>query len=195
MQLDELLKRFNQAWQANPVHDYPHLTSKRPAAVLIASQFIDGELQILFTKRAEHLVHHAGQISFPGGKYEQSDSDITFTALREAEEEIGLATDNVSVIGKLPEFKTISGFEVTPILAKIETPVDIDTQLNIDQNEVAEVFQVPLSYLMDEKNLLVQYVSRNGIEAPVYFIPYKDRYIWGATAGILAMLRAHLFQY
>lgn len=194
MQLDELLQRFNQAWQANPVHDYPHLSAKRPAAVLIASQMIDNELHVLFTKRAEHLVHHAGQISFPGGKYEKTDPDIVFTALREAEEEIGLASDNVNVIGTLPAFKTISGFEVTPILANISTPIDITSQLLIDNNEVAEVFQVPLAYLMNEKNLLIQYVSRNGVDAPVYFIPYKDRYIWGATAGILAMLRAHLFQ-
>ena len=172
MQIKELIQRFNQPWQNKPVYDYPGLVSNRPAAVLIAVHFYQGELHVIFTKRAEHLTHHAGEISFPGGKCEVNDDSIFYTAMREAQEEIGLPISNIEVIGQLPNFKTISGFEVTPILASVKQSIDITKELIIDQNEVSEVFQVPLSYLMDERNLLKQYVKRKDVESPVYFIPY-----------------------
>jgi 8-oxo-dGTP pyrophosphatase MutT (NUDIX family) len=192
MTLDSLLAKFNQHWQARPLHDYPYPNQNRPAAVLIAMHSVENELRVLFTKRAEHLLHHPGQISFPGGKYEDSDASLIDTAIREAHEEIGLAPENVKVIGQLPSYKTVSGFEVKPILAFVESKLDIVNDLVIDQGEVAEVFDVPLAFLMQPNNLLAHMIERKGKDFPVYFIPFEDRYIWGATAGIIASLQYHL---
>jgi len=192
MQLHDLLHRFNQYWQSQPVHDFPFPAAQRAAAVLIAVQQIRGELHVILTTRASHLLHHAGQVSFPGGKREPNDKTLVATALREAQEEIGIDPDNVMVIGNLPEYKTVSGFAVMPILGILTRPVDIHSELLIDENEVADVFQVPLSFLMKDEHFFVHHVSRNNEDFPVYFIPYEDRWIWGATAGMLALLKNHL---
>lgn len=170
----------------------PFIDAKRPAAVLICLFTYNNKLNVLFTERASHLKHHAGQISFPGGKAEKTDVDLVDTAYREAQEEIGLERSHLRLLGKLGIYKTISGFAVMPIVAVYDKPLSIINDLIIDANEVASVFSVPLKYLMDLKHYHVEKVHRQGQTFPVYFIPYQNHMIWGATAGILAQLQAHI---
>ena len=184
----DFLSKFHLPWSAGPSHDFPFPAETRPAAVLICLQPPFDDLHVLFTQRASHLNHHAGQISFPGGKYETSDESLIFTALREAEEEIGLNPNKVRILGTLPEYKTISGFAVLPVIGILDESVDLVTDLNIDANEVSRVFQVPLAHLMDQKNYFVHHVERKKQSFPVYFIQYENDVIWGATAGMTALL-------
>ncbi|MEZ9596775.1 CoA pyrophosphatase [Shewanella sp. 10N.261.52.F9] len=156
----------------------------RQAAVLIAIYEIDNQLQLILTKRPPHLRAHPGQISFPGGKVEHTDANYQATALREAEEEIGLVASNVEVIGALPAHKTFTGFEITPFVAIVKrsfVPV-------IDPGEVDEYFTVPLSFLLKQYNRHTQRFERRGISYPVHFIPYKKHFIWGATAAMIDLL-------
>ncbi|GAM59573.1 hypothetical nudix hydrolase yeaB [Vibrio ishigakensis] len=110
--------------------------------MLIALVDRGDSLHVLLTKRAEHLKHHPGQVSFPGGKYEESDKDLSFTAVREACEEVGLKEEQITVVGELPALPTISKFAVTPFIAF----VDADYSIELDDNEVAEAFEVPASF-------------------------------------------------
>lgn len=188
----DFLSAFNRPWSLRQAADYPMLVAKRAAAVLICLYPQDDKLHVLFTQRANHLRHHAGQISFPGGKAEKTDIDLVDTAYREAEEEIGLKRKHMRLLGRLGEYKTISGFAVLPIVSIYEKPIDIASDLNIDENEVANVFSVPLAYLMNTNHYYVEMVHKHKTSFPVYFIPYEDRMIWGATAGILAQLQKHI---
>ncbi|GIU11059.1 MULTISPECIES: CoA pyrophosphatase [unclassified Shewanella] len=156
----------------------------RKAAVLIALYEVDNELELILTRRPTHLRAHPGQISFPGGKVEASDSSYQITALREAEEEIGLQRSNVEIIGSLPAHKTFTGFEITPFVGIVKQtfrPV-------LDPGEVDEYFTVPLSYLLKQYHRHTQRFSRKGIEYPVHFIPYQEYFIWGATAAMIDLL-------
>ncbi|MGS0674262.1 CoA pyrophosphatase [Shewanella sp. 30m-9] len=156
----------------------------RQAAVLIALYEVNNRLELILTRRPTHLRAHPGQISFPGGKVEQSDASYQATALREAEEEIGLLSNNVEVIGALPPHKTFTGFEITPFVGIVKqtfTPI-------IDPGEVDEYFTVPLTFLMQAYNRHTQRFSRKGILYPVHFIPYKQHFIWGATAAMIDLL-------
>lgn len=191
----EFLSKFHLPWSAGPTHDFPFPAKTRPAAVLICLQPPFDDLQVLFTQRASHLNHHAGQISFPGGKYESSDKSLIHTALREAEEEIGLNSDKVRILGTLPEYKTISGFAVLPVIGILDESLDLNADLTIDTNEVSRLFQVPLSHLMDDSNYFVHHVERRKRTFPVYFIQYNDDVIWGATAGMSAQLCKHIAYY
>lgn len=146
------------------------------------------ELTVLFTQRSSHLRHHAGQVCFPGGRYETRDGSLINTALRETEEEIGLSRAHTKVVGKLQSFRTISGYEVTPYIGLIEP----DFHLQLDPNEVADVFEVPLTYLVDQKNHISEPVRRNGVDYSIYFIPWENTYIWGATAAFVRILSNHL---
>ena len=188
----DFLSAFNKPWSLVEASDYPLLEAKRPAAVLICLFPKDGKLHVLFTQRASHLKHHAGQISFPGGKAEKTDVDLVDTAYREAQEEIGLERNHLRLLGRLGIYRTISKFAVLPIVSIYDKPINITTDLEIDENEVANVFSVPLAYLMDFQHYYVEMVKRQESSFPVYFIPYQDRMIWGATAGILAQLQKHI---
>lgn len=155
--------------------------SNREAAVLIPIVKRPEGLTILFTKRTDHLSNHPGQISFPGGHTEEEDESANHAALRETEEEVGLAPSYVQVIGHLNDYITRTGFRITPVVGLVDVPFPT----NPDPHEVAEVFEVPLSFLMDEANH--QKCSRVFMGKTRYFwaMPYNDYYIWGATAGML----------
>ncbi|OON63929.1 CoA pyrophosphatase [Massilia sp. KIM] len=162
--------------------------SLRRAAVLVPLVMRPEGVTVLLTRRTEHLSSHAGQISFPGGGAEEGDSSLIETALREAEEEIGLHRRHVEIIGVLPEHLTISAFRVTPVVALVEPPVD----LQADPGEVAEVFEVPLAWLMDGMHHQRRTLDLpEGVRRSFYAMPYEQYFIWGATA---AMLR-NLFHY
>jgi 8-oxo-dGTP pyrophosphatase MutT (NUDIX family) len=188
----DFLSAFYRPWKVENIADNPFIVAKRPAAVLICLFSQNNKLHVLFTERASHLKHHAGQISFPGGKAENTDIDLVDTAYREAEEEIGLERAHLRLLGKLDIYKTISGFAVMPIVAIYDKPLSIENDLIIDSNEVASVFSVPLAFLMDMNHYHVENVHRQGLTFPVYFLPYQSHMIWGATAGILAQLQSHI---
>ncbi len=162
----------------------PPSTALRPAAVLVPLVDHAGGMSVLLTQRTAHLSAHAGQISFPGGRIEEHDSDEVAAALRESEEEVGLPRARVSVIGRLDTYVTGTGFEITPIVGIVMPPV----ALTIDPFEVAEAFEVPLAFILDRRNH--QRVEREvGARSRCFFVlPFEGRNIWGATAGILVNL-------
>jgi 8-oxo-dGTP pyrophosphatase MutT (NUDIX family) len=154
----------------------------RSAAVLIPVIERANGWKVILTKRASHLKHHAGQVSFPGGKVEVGET-VEAAALREAEEEIGLPTHSIRVIGALGVHETVTNFTVTPFVAKVET-----FELVIDVGEVEEVFEVPLDFLMAPENMRVQGRNWQGHRRQYYTIPYGPYYIWGATARMIKVL-------
>jgi 8-oxo-dGTP pyrophosphatase MutT (NUDIX family) len=139
---------------------------------------------VILTQRTAHLKDHAGQISLPGGRIEDEDEGPAAAALREALEEIGLAPDKVELLGGLRHYDTITGFRIHPVVGWIEPPVEFAP----DPFEVAEVFEVPLGFALDPANHRRDSYVRNGEQRHFYVVPYQDRYIWGATAGILVNL-------
>ena len=161
--------------------NYKSSGQTKEAGVLlpIVRQF-DG-IYLVLTKRAAHLSSHPGQISFPGGKREDKDTNIDATALREAQEEIGLKAEVVEVLGRLPAHETVTGFQITPIIGWI----DRNWTAVADPNEVTEIFQVPISYITNIKNFQIQDRIWNGRKRNYYTVPYGPYYIWGATACIL----------
>lgn len=160
----------------------------RKAAVLIGIVERHDELFVVLTQRAHHLRHHPGQVSFPGGKQETGDKSLIDTAQRETFEEIGITAEKMEIFGQLPPLVTVSGFTVAPVLAFIEP----DYLLNVDANEVAAVFEVPLSYLLDEQNMVTErFIIRNQPHR-IFAFPYQQYLIWGATAQMLHLLQQHL---
>ena len=153
----------------------------RPAAVLIPVIDRRPEASVLLTRRTETLSQHAGQIAFPGGKMDRTDITPTDTALREAEEEVGLARDLVNVIGFLETYQTVSNIRVAPAVA-IVSP---EFTLRLDESEVADAFEVPLRFLMSRENHRIHSHTWQGRERYYHAMPYGEHYIWGATAGIL----------
>jgi len=156
----------------------------RDAAVLIPVIERPGGAAVVLTQRTEHLPSHAGQIALPGGKIDPGDGGPVGAALREAEEEIGLARDLVAPAGILPTYLTGSGYRVAPVVGL----VDPSARFTPEPGEVAEVFEVPLAFLMDEINHQRQSRLLAGKPRYFYAIPYGERYIWGVTAGILRTL-------
>jgi len=155
----------------------------RPAAVLIA--VVDHpQPTVLLTQRSVHLNEHAGQISFPGGKIDATDTSPLDAALREAEEEIGLTRDFVDPIGYLDLYGTSFGFRILPTVARVRPGFN----LRINEAEVVDAFEVPLAFLMDPANHQMHSKEFRGIERSYYAMPFAERYIWGATAGILRVL-------
>ena len=141
-------------------------------------------VQLLLTQRTAHLSDHAGQISFPGGRVEPHDLTREDTAVRETEEEIGLARDRVRLLGRLPEYESPSGFRITPVVAWIEPPFE----LKLDAFEVAAAFEAPLEYFLDPERYQRRQYRFRGRHRHYMAIPYEGRYIWGATAGMLYTL-------
>jgi 8-oxo-dGTP pyrophosphatase MutT (NUDIX family) len=160
----------------------------RPAAVLIP--VIDRpQPTVLLTQRSTHLNEHAGQISFPGGKIDATDASPLDTALREAEEEIGLAREFVDPIGYLDLYGTSFGFRILPTVARVRPGF----KLRISPSEVDDAFEVPLAFLMDPANHQLHSKQFRGVERFYYAMPYGEHYIWGATAGILRVLYERIF--
>ena len=154
------------------------------AAVLMPIIARPEGLTMLFTLRTTHLKAHSGQVSFPGGRAEPHDPAPEFTALRETEEEIGLPREEVEIIARLPDYLTRTGYRVTPVVGLLRPPLE----LRPDPREVAEVFEVPLAFLLDPRNHRRETREFQGRSVGFYAMPYEDRYIWGATAGMLVNL-------
>ena len=160
----------------------------RPAAVLIP--VIDRpQPTVLLTQRAAHLNDHAGQISFPGGKIDTTDASPLDTALREADEEVGLAREFIDPIGYLDLYGTSFGFRILPTVARVRPGFT----LRVNASEVDDAFEVPLAFLINPANHQLHSKEFRGMERTYYAMPYGDRYIWGATAGILRMLYERIF--
>jgi 8-oxo-dGTP pyrophosphatase MutT (NUDIX family) len=162
----------------------PPSTALRPAAVLVPLVDRPEGMSVLLTQRTPHLTAHAGQISFPGGRIEEGDADAIEAALRETEEEVGLTREHVRVIGRLDTYVTGTGFEITPVVGIIRVPFP----LVIDPFEVAEAFEVPLSFVVNPRNhrrTTREFEHRTRV---FFVLPYEGRNIWGATAGMLVNL-------
>jgi len=159
------------------------LESLTPAAVLIAV-LNRAEPTVLFTQRTAHLNDHAGQISFPGGRRDPGDRDATHTALRETEEETGLIAGAIDVLGHIPNYRTGTGFLVTPVVGWVESPPG-PGEYSHDEFEVAEVFEVPLAFLLNPANHRLETALFKGRLRTYHAMPWQGRYIWGATAGML----------
>jgi len=154
-----------------------------PASVLVPI-VAHGELTVLFTQRTAHLRAHSGQVSFPGGRAEPSDLTPEFTALRETQEEIGLAPERVEVLARMPEYLTRTGYRVTPVVGLVAPPL----ALAPDSREVEEVFEVPLAFLLDPANHRRETRELAGRQVGYWVLQYRERRIWGATAGMLMNL-------
>ncbi|MBI3505272.1 MAG: CoA pyrophosphatase [Proteobacteria bacterium] len=156
----------------------------RAAAVLVPLVERPDGLSVLLTQRTAHLHDHAGQISFPGGRIEAADSDPVAAALRETEEEIGLHRRHVEIVGRLDTYRTRTSYEVTPVVGLVRPPFDLVP----DTFEVADIFEVPLAFVLDPRNRERRSREFQGAERHFWVLPYRDRYIWGATAGMLVNL-------
>ncbi|SEO09677.1 8-oxo-dGTP pyrophosphatase MutT, NUDIX family [Salinihabitans flavidus] len=165
----------------NPEMTLPPARRLRPAGVLVAFTLRAGVPHVILTKRASHLKHHPGQIAFPGGKQDEGDADVIATALREAEEEIGLPPDRVEILGHLPNHETVTAFNMTPVLGRITDHFEIRPE----PGEVDEVFFVPFHHLSDPARYSVQARRWQGRWRYYQTIPYGPYYIWGATARVL----------
>ncbi len=175
-------------WTPEPTDE--HLLSASAGTLTLASVLMpivvrEQGLTLLFTQRSEHLTDHGGQVSFPGGRWEAHDASAIETALRETEEEIGLDRRHVEVLGTLPEYRTSTGYLVTPVVALVHAPFDTV----VDPMEVAEIFEVPLAFLMDGAHHQLRTAEfSQGVRRTFYAMPYDRFFIWGATAGMLRNL-------
>lgn len=156
----------------------------RPAAVLVPLVDRPPGLTVLLTQRTADMPSHAGQIAFPGGRHDKRDHDLVATALRETEEEIGVGPDYVDVVGALDNYVTGSGYLITPIVGFVAPRFE----LKPDPREVADVFEVPLAFFLDPSNHHIHSRTWQGRERRYYAMPYGERYVWGATAGMLKNL-------
>jgi len=160
----------------------------RKAAVLIVLVERANGLNIILTERALHLRHHPGQVSFPGGKHEKFDGHLQQTAIRETDEEIGISPHLLEVVGKLAPLNTTSGFEVFPFVAFVDNRFTLD----VDSQEVKSVFELPLTFLLDDKNFYHQHLVANKRRHYTYCLAYHNHLIWGATAQMLKNLQMML---
>ena len=158
------------------------------AAVLVPIVLHPSALTVLFTQRTSHLKSHAGQVSFPGGRAEPGDATPEFTALREAQEEIGLREAQVELVARLPDYFTRTGYRVTPVVGFLMPPLELAP----DRGEVDEIFEVPLGFLLDPRNHRRETRELQGRAVSYYVMRFEERTIWGATAGMLVNLYRHL---
>ena len=166
----------------------PGAGPRRPAAVLVPLvERRDGHA-VLLTRRADHLHDHPGQVSFPGGRLDDTDRGPIDAALRETAEEIGLGREYVELAGLLDGYETVTGYGVTPVVAFVRPGF----ALTLDPSEVAEAFEVPLAFFLDEASRRIHHRMRDGRRRYYYAFEYADRYIWGATAGMLVNLRRRM---
>jgi len=154
------------------------------AAVLVPIVAREDGLTVLLTRRSDHLHDHAGQVSFPGGRIDPGDRDAEAAALRETEEEIGLDRRHVRTIGRLDTYVTRTGFEVVPLVGLVRPPFELE----LDDFEVAEAFEVPLAFLLHPDSRETRSRTYQGRVRQFYVFPYRDHTIWGATAGMLVNL-------
>jgi 8-oxo-dGTP pyrophosphatase MutT (NUDIX family) len=176
------LERFRGDFQTEP--SLPVRGTLRAAAVLVPLVDRAEGMGVLLTLRNASLPHHAGQISFPGGRIEAGDASAAETALRETEEEIGLPRESIEIIGRLDDYITGTGFLVAPIVGLVRPPYTLAP----DPAEVEGVFEVPLAHFLDPANHRRESRMFNGVERRFYAMPYGDKYIWGATAAMLMNL-------
>ncbi|CAB5642873.1 putative NUDIX hydrolase [Comamonas aquatica] len=172
-------------WQPE-VRKEARFAPRTPAhAAVLVPLVLREELTVLLTQRTEQLSTHSGQVAFPGGRQDPEDADATATALREAQEEVGLDPGQVEVLGSLPVYETGTAFMVTPVVALVQP----DAALHPNPYEVADVFEVPLRFLLDPAHHQRHRLHWQGLEREWFSMPYLDggreRYIWGATAGML----------
>lgn len=156
----------------------------RPAAVLVPLVDRTAGLTVLLTQRTADMPSHAGQIAFPGGRRHEEDRDLVATALRETEEEIGVGAHHIDIVGPIDNYVTGSGYLITPIVGFVTPTFD----LKPDPREVADIFEVPLAFFLDPANHHVHSRTWQGRERRYYAMPYGERYVWGATAGMLKNL-------
>ncbi len=185
MLIPDIIQRFSD-WRQNNSFCSPSKFSQTytKASVLVPLISHDHGIHILLNRRAEHLRDHAGQICFPGGRFDPKDNCPEDTALREAQEEISLPPEQVNIIGQLNTCHTITGFEITPILAHIAPPI----ALRLDPIEVMESFEVPLSFVLNKRHIQKQSIFWKGESHSFYVIEFAHYRIWGATASILVNL-------
>lgn len=154
------------------------------AAVLVPLIDRPEGMTVLLTQRTETLNNHAGQVSFPGGRVEDGDEDVVAAALRETEEEIGVPGARIEIAGRLDDYVTRTGYFITPVVGLLTPPLE----LTPDPREVADIFEVPLAFVLDPANHQRESRVFAGAERFFYVLPFPDRYIWGATAGMLVNL-------
>lgn len=183
-------RRFREGLVAPPVQEsrFVEGTTLVAAAVLVPIILRETGLTVLLTQRTTHLRDHGGQVSFPGGRSEPGDSSPEATALREAEEEVGIESGQVEILGRLPEYRTGTGFAVTPVVGVVTPPLN----LKLDDFEVAEVFEPPLEFLLDRANHQRQSIEVRGTMHEYWAMPWQGYFIWGATAGMLVTLHRFL---
>jgi 8-oxo-dGTP pyrophosphatase MutT (NUDIX family) len=190
LRADALRRRFRSppAWSPEIAVERRFSDRELTHASVLVPLVQHDEVTVLLTQRTEHLTDHPGQISFPGGRAEPEDADAIATALREAEEEIGLHARHIEVLGTLPTYTTGTGFVVTPVIALIEPPFIVEA----DPDEVAEVFEVPLAFLMQPANHRRHGIEFGGVQREFFAMPWatadappRQYFIWGATAAML----------
>jgi 8-oxo-dGTP pyrophosphatase MutT (NUDIX family) len=184
-------RRFREGPVAPPVCESSFSEGKEliRAAVLVPVIMRETGPTKLLTQRTAHLRDHGGQVSFPGGRCEAVDASPEATALREAEEEVGLVASQVEILGRLPEYRTGTGFVITPVVGLVTPPLN----LKLDDFEVAEVFEPPLDFLLDTANHQRQSIEVRGTRHEYWAMPWQGYFIWGATAGMLVTLQRMLF--
>ena len=177
--LDVVVPRGIYSWPQGMLEKIA--TTLKPAGVLIPVRRHEAGLCVLLTQRSADLKHHAGQVSFPGGRMEDSDADIEVTALRETREEIGISEEQVSIIGYLETMPTVTGYAVTPIVGFVDGSVPLE----IDTTEVEYAFEVPLSFLTESANHRMVTREWQGLSFSMVEFHYEGQRIWGATAQML----------
>jgi 8-oxo-dGTP pyrophosphatase MutT (NUDIX family) len=185
---DWLARRLQRTEATRGDHDLnPGTRCETPltaAAVLVPLVIHPQHTTVLLTRRTEHLANHPGQVSFPGGHMDPGDNTPEDTAIRETEEETGIDRRHIDVVGRLDDYETRTGFSIAPVVAMLTPPF----ALKPDPHEVAEVFEVPLSFLLDPSNHQRHAREFEGTERYFFAMPYKEHFIWGATAGMLINL-------